>query len=79
MYPHRVLPMLLLAGAAMMIMRHNRPGFMSQGEESDKHGPFGLHHGPFSGPHGEWGKRVPPLFEKWHKQMHEQETQPAAS
>jgi hypothetical protein len=52
---------------------------MSQGEESDKHGPFGLHHGPFSGPHGEWGKRVPPLFEKWHKQMHKQETQPAAS
>ena len=78
MYAHRVLPMLLLAGAAMMIMSHKRHEFMGQGEEGGQSHPMGLH-----GPHGhrgEWGKRVPPMFEMWHKRAHEQEqaAQPAA-
>jgi hypothetical protein len=37
---------------------------------------MGLYSGP-RGPHGDWGKRVPPLFEKWHQQVHSQEAQPA--
>jgi hypothetical protein len=65
--------MLLLAGAVMMIMKHNRHEFMGQCEEGEQRRPIGPR-----GPHGEWSKRVPPLFEKWHRHAHEQEAQPAA-
>lgn len=58
----------------MMIMKHNRHEFMGQCEDREPHGPIG----PRSGPHGEWGKRVPPLFEKWHTTAHASESQPAA-
>jgi hypothetical protein len=68
MHAHRVVPMLLLAGAVMMFMRHNRYGFAGECGEGEKRGPIG----PHDDLHGEWGKHVPPLVEKWHKQLHEQ-------
>ena len=68
MYARRVLPFLLMAGAVMMIMSHKRHEFTGQCEEGDQHRPMGLH-----GAHSAWGKRVPPMFEMWHKRAHEQE------
>ncbi len=76
MYARKVVPFLLMAGAAMMIMSHKRQEFMGQCEEGEQHRPMGPLSGPH-GPHGEWGKRVPPMFEIWHKRAHEQEAQPA--
>ena len=76
MYARRFLPMLLMVGAVMMFMKHSRHDWLGQGEEGEQRGPLGPHGGPHSSWHGEWEKRVPPLVEKWHKQMHEQE-QPA--
>ncbi len=73
MYARRVLPILLIAGGVMMFMHHKRLELISQGEESGQHRPIGLH-----GSHGAqsaWGKRVPPMFEMWHKRAHEQEQQ----
>ncbi len=78
MYARRVVPFLLMAGAVMMIMQHKRHEFMGQCEEGEQRGPFGFHGGfhgdslggPRSGLHGEWGKRVPPFFEKWHEAAH---------
>ena len=67
MVARKVVPVLLVAGAVMMIMRHSRHGFAGQLEDGKKRGP--------RGPHGEWGKRVPPMFEKWHQRAHEQEQQ----
>ncbi len=77
MYARRVVPFLLIAGGMMMFMRHKRLEFMGQCEEGEQHqpmGPRGLH-GGLHGPRGEWGKRVPPMFEMWHKRAHEQEQQ----
>jgi len=71
MYARRVVPILLIAGAVMMIMKHNRYELMGQCEDGEKRG--------LIGPRGEWGKRVPPLFEKWHAAAHASEAQPAAS
>lgn len=79
MYARRVIPILLIAGGVMMIMKHKRLEFMGQCEEGEERGLHGPHSGPHSGPHGEWGKRVPPLFEKWHQRAHEQEAQLTAS
>ncbi len=75
MYARRVVPILLIAGAVMMIMKHKRLELMSQEEGEQRHplGPRGPH-----GSHGEWGKRVPPLFEKWHNAAHAQEPQSPA-
>ena len=73
MYARKVVPILLIAGGVMMFMHHKRLELMGQGEEGEQHRPLGLH----SGPRGEWGKRVPPMFERWHKRAHEQEVQPA--
>lgn len=84
MYARKVVPILLIAGGVMMFMHHKRLEMMGQCEEGapekgEQHQPIGLH-----GPHGhraEWGKRVPPMFEMWHKRAHEQEQaaqQPAA-
>jgi hypothetical protein len=79
MYARKVVPILLIAGGVMMFMRHKRLELLGEGEEGGQHRPMGLH-----GPHGhrgEWGKRVPPMFEMWHKRAHEQEQaaqQPAA-
>jgi hypothetical protein len=75
MYARRVLPLLLIAGGVMMFMQHKRLELMGQSEEGEQHRPMGLH-SSLHGPRGEWGKRVPPLFEMWHKRAHEQE--PAA-
>ena len=77
MYARRVFPFLLMAGAAMMIMSHKRREFMGQCAEGEQPQPMGQHdpqfrHGPF-GQRGEWAKRVPPMFEMWHKRAHEQE------
>jgi hypothetical protein len=74
MVARRVVPLLLIAGGVMMFMRHKRLELMGQCEEGEQRRPIGLH----SGSHVEWGKRVPPMFEMWHKRAHEQEAQPAA-
>ena len=76
MYARKVVPFLLIAGAVMMIMRHRYERAGECGEHK-KPGPIGLH----TGLHGEWGKRVPPMFDKWHQRAHapEQQAQPAAS
>jgi hypothetical protein len=71
MFARKVVPMLLIAGGVMMFMRHKRLEMIGQCAEGDQPHPIGLH-----GHHGErseWGKRVPPLFEMWHKRAHEQE------
>lgn len=80
MYARKVVPILLIAGGVMMFMHHKRLELMGEGGEGEQHHPMSLH-GP-RGPHGEWGKRVPPMFEMWHKRAHEQEQatqQPAAA
>jgi hypothetical protein len=80
MYARKVVPILLIAGGVMMFMHHKRLELMGEGEVGAQPRPLGLH-GP-RGPHGEWGKRVPPMFEMWHKRAHEQEQaaqQPAAA
>jgi hypothetical protein len=79
MYARRVLPLLLIAGGVMMFMRHKRLAMMGQNEEGEQPRPLGLH-GPRSA-QSAWGKRVPPMFDLWHKRAHEQEPasqQPAA-
>ena len=68
MVARKVVPFLLIAGGVMMFMHHKRHELMGQGEEGEQHRPMSLH-----GPHGAWGKRVPPMFEMWHKRAHEQE------
>ena len=71
MHARKVVPILLIVGGVMMIMKHKRLEWMGEGTEGEQHGSHGLH-GPH-GQRGEWGKRVPPLFEMWHKRAHEQE------
>ncbi len=73
MYARKVVPILLIAGGVMMFMHHKRLELMSQCEEGEQPRAIGPHH-----PHGAWGKRVPPMFEMWHKRAHEQEAQQAA-
>ena len=66
MYARKVVPILLIAGGVMMFMHHKRLELMGEGAEGEQHrpmGPRGLH-----GSHGEWSKRVPPMFEMWHKE-----------
>ena len=75
MVARKVVPILLIAGGVMMFMRHKRLELMGQSEEGEQPRPMGLH-GPHS-PRGEWSKRVPPMFEMWHKRAHEREVQPA--
>jgi hypothetical protein len=76
MYARKVVPILLIAGGVMMFMHHKRLELMRECEEGEQPHPLGLR-----GPHGEWGKRVPPMFEKWHKRAHDQEqaAQPSAA
>jgi hypothetical protein len=71
MYARKVVPILLIAGGVMMFMHHKRLELMGEGEAGEQPRPIGLH-GPH-GRHGDWGKRVPPMFEMWHKRAHEQE------
>ncbi len=73
MFARRVVPLLLIAGGVMMFMRHKRLEMMGHCEEGapekgEQPRPMELH-----GPHGDWSKRVPPMFEMWHKRAHEQE------
>ncbi len=70
MYARKVVPILLIAGGVMMFMHHKRLELMGEGAEGEHHRPMGPR-----GRHGEWGKRVPPMFEMWHKRAHEQEQQ----
>ncbi len=70
MYARKVVPILLIAGGVMMFMHHKRLELMGPAEEGEQHHPLGSHRGLH---HGEWGKRVPPMFEMWHKRAHEQE------
>jgi hypothetical protein len=67
MYARRVVPILLIAGGLMMFMRHKRPEMMGKCAEGE--------HRHQIGPRAEWGMRVPPMFEMWHKRAHEQEQQ----
>ena len=71
MVARRVVPFLLIAGGVMLFMHHKRQELMGQYEEGEQHRPIG--------PHGEWGKRVPPLFERWHQRVHEQPAQQSAA
>ena len=73
MVARRVVPFLLIAGGVMMFMHHKRQELRGQCEVGEQRRPNGPH-----GLHSEWGKRVPPLFEMWHKRAHEQQVQPAA-
>jgi hypothetical protein len=68
MYARRVVPFLLIAGGVMMFMHHKRLELMGQCEEGEQPRSISPR-----GPHGEWGKRVPPMFEMWHKRAHEQD------
>ena len=68
MVARKVVPILLIAGGVMMFMHHKRLELVGEGEEGEQHHPIGPH-----GPRGEWSKRVPPMFEMWHKRAHEQE------
>ena len=70
MYARKVVPILLIAGGVMMFMHHKRLEMIGEGAEGEQHRLHGPH-----GPRGEWGKRVPPMFEKWHQRAHEQEQQ----
>jgi len=70
MYARRVVPVLLIAGGVMMFMHHKRLELMGQCEDGEQPRSIGPR-----GPHAEWGKRVPPMFEMWHKRAHEQELQ----
>jgi hypothetical protein len=70
MYARKVVPILLIAGGVMMFMHHKQLELLGEGEEGGQPRPMGLH-----GPRGEWSKRVPPMFEMWHKRAHEQEQQ----
>ncbi len=70
MSARKVVPILLAVGVLMMIMRHSRHGLAGHLEDHEKRGPIG--------PTGEWGKRVPPLFEKWHQRAHASEAQSPA-
>ncbi len=79
MYARRVVPFLLMAGAVMMIMQRKQHEFMGRCEEGEPRGPLGLHGDLHRDWRGEWGKRVPPLFEMWHKRAHEQEAQSATT
>ena len=67
MVPRKIVPILLIAGAVMMILHHGRHKFATQIEGGEKRDP-----------RGERSKRIPPMFEKWHQRAHEQEAQAAA-
>jgi hypothetical protein len=67
----RIVPILLTVGLVHMLIRHSHFGAAGPGAEGGPHG--------FTAHRGEWGKRVPPLFEKWHTAAHAQESQPTAS
>ncbi len=71
MYARKVVPILLIAGGLMMFMQHKRLELMGESEEGAQHGPHAWH-GP-RGERSEWAKRIPPMFELWHKRAHEQE------
>ena len=74
MYARKVVPILLIVGGAMMLMHHKRLEWVGQSEEGEQRRPHGPH-----GLHSEGGKRVPPMFEMWHKRAHAAESQPPAS
>ncbi len=63
MYAKRIVPILLTVGLVHMLIRHRQFGLGAEGE------PRG-----FAAHRGEWGKRVPPLFEKWHRLAHESQS-----
>ncbi len=71
MYAKRIVPILLTIGLVHMLIRHSHFGPAMRDAEG---GPRG-----FVAHRGEWGKRVPPLFEKWHAAAHAQESQPTTS
>jgi len=68
MYAKRIVPILLTVGLVHMLIRHSQFGSAERGAEGEPRG--------FAAHRGEWSKRVPPLFEKWHRQAHE--SQPAS-
>jgi hypothetical protein len=84
MFARKIVPILLVAGAVHMIMKHSECGCeehsAAQPGEGEAHGPQchcgpQMHHGPF-GHRGEWANRVPPMFEMWHNRAHAAQTAP---
>jgi hypothetical protein len=69
MVARKVVPFLLIAGGVMMFMHHKRHELIGQCGEGERRTAIS--------PRGDWGRRVPPMFERWHKRAHEQEVQPA--
>ena len=78
MFARKVVPILLVAGAVHMIMKHSECGCEEHSAarpgEGEAHGPCG-HRGPFSH-RGEWANRVPPMFEMWHNRAHAAQSAP---
>jgi hypothetical protein len=87
MFANKVVPILLVAGAVHMIMKHSECGCEEhsaaqpgEGEargsqcNGGHHGPYGQH-GPF-GHHAGWANRVPPMFEMWHNRAHAAQNAP---
>ncbi|MBI5567791.1 MAG: hypothetical protein HY870_23020 [Chloroflexi bacterium] len=82
MFARKIVPILLVAGAVHMIMKHGHHGWeeppTGQAAEGHAHGPqFG--HGPFGhrgpfGQRGDWANRVPPIFEMLHNRAHAAQT-----
>ncbi len=70
MYARKVVPILLSVGVLYLIVRRHAHGPAGQLEDHHPRSP--------AGPRGEWEKRVPPLFEKWHQRAHASEAQSPA-
>lgn len=63
MHAKRIVPILLTVGLVHMLIRHSQFGPAGHSVEGEPRG--------FAAHRGEWSKRVPPLFEKWHRLAHE--------
>ena len=63
MYGKRIVPILLAFGLVHMFVRHSQHGLADHRGDGEQRSP--------AGHHGDWQKRVPPLFEKWHQRAHD--------
>ncbi len=74
MFARKIVPILLVAGAVRMMMHHHGQHGCEEQPVAEGEQPRGpqFRHSPMAH-RGEWGKRVPPMFEMWHKRAHEQE------
>jgi hypothetical protein len=84
MFARKIVPILLVAGAVHLAMRHSWGGCEEQSAAQPGDGPARspqFRHGPFArrGAQSAWANRVPPLFEMWHNRAHEQAAQPPSA